>query len=69
MFVPLVIVVVPTVIPPPHPLPLAAAVILPLASTVIFALVYDHGETAVFARVAVADHGHDAVTSHVSAVI
>lgn len=67
--VPLVIVVVPIVIPPHHPLPFAAAVILPLASTVISALVYGHAVTPVLARVAIADHGHDAATSHVSAVI
>jgi hypothetical protein len=44
-----------TVPDPPPPLPLAAAVILPLESTVIFAEVYDPGVTAVLARVVAID--------------
>ena len=50
----------PTVSPPPPPEPLLAAVIRPLASTVMLALVYEPADTPLLAKVATAP---DVVTS------
>src|SRR5262245_37325869 len=54
---------VPPGVPPPPPVPFAAAVSRPLASTVMLALVYEPGLTAVLASVAAALPGPVAVTS------
>src|SRR5262245_61250853 len=55
-------------VPPPPPVPFAAAVRRPFPSTVMLALVYDPGLTAVLAKVAAALPGPDAVTSPVKPV-
>ena len=54
---------------PPPTLPLEAAVILPFASTVILAEVYEPGVTAVFARVVAKLPVPLPVTSHVSVIV
>lgn len=53
----------------PPPVPLAAAVIRPLESTVIFAVVYEPGVTAVFVSVVAKDPVPDPVMSHVSEIV